>query len=106
MAVAFAPRPNFLHHFDPATCESLLRKVHAALRSGGHVIAVEFVCNPDRVSPPFADSFSLTMLMSTPHGDSYTFAELETMFRNAGFPTTREVPLAPSPSTAVIAAKP
>ena len=26
---------NFLHHFDPQTCESLLRKVHAALNEGG-----------------------------------------------------------------------
>src|ERR1044071_302557 len=26
---------NFLHHFDPPTCEKLLRKVHAALADGG-----------------------------------------------------------------------
>ena len=28
--------PNFLHHFDPATNEKLLRKVHAALADGRH----------------------------------------------------------------------
>jgi hypothetical protein len=28
---------NFLHHFDPPTCETLLRKVHAALARGGRL---------------------------------------------------------------------
>ena len=27
--------PNFLHHFDAATCEQFLRKVHAALAPAG-----------------------------------------------------------------------
>src|ERR1044072_15866 len=26
---------NFLHHFDPPTCEKLMRKVHASLKDGG-----------------------------------------------------------------------
>jgi hypothetical protein len=29
---------NFLHHFDTATCETLLRKVRAALGDGGVVV--------------------------------------------------------------------
>jgi len=76
---------NFLHHFDPETCEDLLRKVHGALADGGRAVTLEFVPNPDRVSPPQAAAFSLMMLGGTPAGDAYTFAELETMFRNAGF---------------------
>jgi len=36
-----------------ATNESLLRKVHAALKPGGVAITLEFVPNEDRVSPPF-----------------------------------------------------
>ncbi len=75
---------NFLHHFDPATCEALLRKVHAALAEDGRVITLEFVPNEDRVSPESAD-FSLIMLATTPLGDAYTFAELERMFNNSGF---------------------
>ncbi|MGH9930847.1 MAG: methyltransferase, partial [Pyrinomonadaceae bacterium] len=76
---------NFLHHFDVPTCETLLRKVHAALADGGKAVTLEFVPNSDRVSPPVAASFSLMMLGSTPTGDAYTFAELESMFKNAGY---------------------
>ena len=76
---------NFLHHFDPPTCEKLLRKVHAALNPGGTAVTLEFVPNEDRVSPPAAAAFSLMMLGSTTAGDAYTFSELDRMFRNAGF---------------------
>jgi SAM-dependent methyltransferase len=76
---------NFLHHFDPPTCETLLRKVHAALADGGRAVTLEFVPNPDRVSPPAAAAFSLIMLSTTPAGDAYTFPELEAMFAGAGF---------------------
>jgi SAM-dependent methyltransferase len=76
---------NFLHHFSPATNETLLRKVHAALKPGGRAVTLEFVPNDDRVSPPGAAAFSLMMLGGTAEGDAYTFAELDTMFRKAGF---------------------
>jgi SAM-dependent methyltransferase len=67
---------DFLHHFDPPTCVGLLRKVRAALRPGGRAAALEFVPNEDRVSPPIAAAFSLTMLASTTAGDTYAFHEL------------------------------
>src|SRR3954468_22509620 len=46
--------PNFLHHFDPPTCERLLRKVRAALAPGGRAVTLEFIPDDDRVSPPSA----------------------------------------------------
>src|SRR6266550_5118765 len=76
---------NFLHHFDPATCEKLLRKVYAALAPGGRAVALEFVPNDDRVTPPGAASFSFVMLGSTRAGDAHTFAEYRRMFEVAGF---------------------
>lgn len=76
---------NFLHHFDPATCEKVLRRVHAALRPGGRAVTLEFIPNEDRVSPPTAASFSLIMLASTDAGDAYTASELNRMFQNTGF---------------------
>jgi phosphohistidine phosphatase SixA/ubiquinone/menaquinone biosynthesis C-methylase UbiE len=76
--------PNFLHHFDPPTCERLLARVAAALAPGGRVVTVEFVPDEGRVTPPHAAMFSLVMLCSTPAGDAYTFAELDAMFRRAG----------------------
>ncbi len=96
---------NFLHHFDADTNVTLLRKVHAALKPGGRAVTLEFVPNADRVSPPEAATFSLTMLASTPAGDAYTFAELEEMFRNAGFADSSLIPLPPTPEQLVISTK-
>jgi SAM-dependent methyltransferase len=77
--------PNFLHHFDAPTCTSFMRKVHGALAPGGRAAIVEFVPNADRVTPPSAAAFSMTMLSSTPSGDAYTFAEIESIAKGAGF---------------------
>ena len=97
--------PNFLHHFDAPTCVRLLQKCHAALRENGRVAIVEFVPNPDRVSPPEAATFSLVMLVSTERGDAYTFAEFEQMLQEARFTSIEQHPLPPGVSTAIIATK-
>jgi SAM-dependent methyltransferase len=96
---------NFLHHFDPPTCETLLKKVHAALAEGGRAVTLEFVPNEDRVSPPDAAAFSVMMLGTTPSGDAYTFSELEQMFRNAGFSRSENHDLPPSIQQVVISHK-
>jgi ubiquinone/menaquinone biosynthesis C-methylase UbiE len=96
---------NFLHHFDPETCETLLRKVRAALADGGRVLTLEFVPNEDRVSPPIPATFSMTMLGSTPAGDAYTFDELEGMFRNAGFSRSELHALPASPQSLILSYK-
>jgi len=96
---------NFLHHFDAPTCETLLRKVHAALAEGGRAITLEFIPNEDRISPPDAAAFSVMMLGSTPSGDAYTFSELERMFANAGFVDSELHALTPTIQSAVISQK-
>jgi 2-polyprenyl-3-methyl-5-hydroxy-6-metoxy-1,4-benzoquinol methylase len=96
---------NFLHHFDPPTNETLLRKVHAALAAGGRAVTLEFVPNEDRISPPESAAFSMMMLGSTPSGDAYTFPELEGMLANAGFPRSELHELPPSIQRAVISEK-
>ena len=93
---------NFLHHFDPPTCERLLAKVWAALAEGGRAVSVEFVPNEDRVSPALPAAFSLVMLCCTPTGDTHTFAELDRMFRRAGFARSELHALPPSPEHAII----
>jgi SAM-dependent methyltransferase len=94
---------NFLHHFDPPTCTTLLRKVRAALKPGGRAATLEFVPNEDRVSPPMPATFSLTMLVGTPAGDAYTFSELEKLHRDAGFVRIAAQAVAMSPHTIVTA---
>ncbi|HVF56275.1 MAG TPA: class I SAM-dependent methyltransferase [Pyrinomonadaceae bacterium] len=96
---------NFLHHFDPPTCETLLRKVHAALAEGGRAVTLEFVPDEDRISPPATAMFALTMLGSTPRGDAYTFSELQQMFANAGFSRSEFHRLPPTPQQAVVSYK-
>jgi SAM-dependent methyltransferase len=94
---------NFLHHFDMAACEGLLRKVHAALVPGGRAVALEFVPNEDRVTPPGAAAFSFVMLGSTRAGDAYTFAEYRRMFEAAGFSGLALHELPPTDERVVIA---
>jgi 2-polyprenyl-3-methyl-5-hydroxy-6-metoxy-1,4-benzoquinol methylase len=96
---------NFLHHFDPPTCEKLLRKVHASLAEGGRAVTLEFVPNEDRISPPDAAAFSVMMLGSTPSGDAYTFSELERMCAHAGFSRSEIHELPPTIQQAVISQK-
>jgi ubiquinone/menaquinone biosynthesis C-methylase UbiE len=87
---------NFLHHFDKAACETLLKKVQASLKPGGQVVIVEFVPNEDRVSPTVPAAFSLIMLAETPGGNAYTFSEFQQMLRNSGFQNLELHPLEPT----------
>ena len=88
---------NFLHHFNQSMCVGLLKKVHGALKAGGRVATLEFVPNPDRVSPPMPAAFAMTMLTTTAEGDAYTFAELSAMYSEAGFKeiTAHSIPMSP-----------
>jgi SAM-dependent methyltransferase len=84
--------PNFLHHFDVPTCTTLMKKVRAALKPGGRAAILDFIPNADRVSPPTAAAFSMIMLVNTPSGDAYTYAEIESMAKNAGFARVEQSP--------------
>jgi 2-polyprenyl-3-methyl-5-hydroxy-6-metoxy-1,4-benzoquinol methylase len=96
---------NILHHFDLPTCEKLMRRVHLALKPGGKAITLEFVPNEDRVTPPTAAAFSLTMLANSDAGDAYTFSEYEKMFRNAGFAKSALRPVPEMPQQVIVSEK-
>jgi ubiquinone/menaquinone biosynthesis C-methylase UbiE len=96
---------GFLHHFDLATNEGLLRKIYAAMVPGGRAAILEFVPDEDRVSPPTTAKFSLTMLATTPSGDAYTFSEYERILRNAGFRSAALYPIPQSSHQIVLAVK-
>ena len=93
---------NFLHHFDPPTCERLLGRVVHSLKPGGMAVTLEFVPNDDRVTPPAAATFALTMLATTAAGDAYTFNEYQTMFRNAGLSRSMLHAVPESPQSVII----
>jgi hypothetical protein len=69
------------------------------------VAIVEFIPNPDRITPPQAAGFSLVMLATTPEGDAYTFEEFASMLAEAGFQKATAHSLPASVNQAVIAAK-
>jgi ubiquinone/menaquinone biosynthesis C-methylase UbiE len=96
---------NILHHFDPPGCEKLMRRVHTALKPGGKAVTLEFVPNADRISPQIPAAFSLVMLANTDAGDSYTFPELDKIFRNSGFANTTAYPIPEMPQTVLISEK-
>jgi len=93
---------NFFHHFDPPTCEKLMRKIHAALAPGGRCVTLDFVPNDDRVSPPMAAGFAMMMLGTTAAGDAYTFTEYETMFRNSGYTSSARHSLNRAAQTVIV----
>ncbi|MGE5357608.1 MAG: class I SAM-dependent methyltransferase [Bacteroidales bacterium] len=95
--------PNFLHHFDERTCTAFLRRIREALKDGGRVAALEFVPDEDRVNPPMAAAFALTMLGLTPAGDAYTFEEYRRMFGEAGLTDMRLHDLPPAVQRVVTA---
>jgi len=97
--------PNFLHHFDPPTCERILAKARDALAPGGRVVIVEFVPNEDRLGPPEAVRFSVVMLASTPAGDAYTYSQYQRMLEHSGFAPAALHDLLPSPNRVIIAAR-
>lgn len=96
---------NFLHHFDMPTNESLARKAHAALAPSGRLLTLEFIPEPDRVTPPPSATFAMTMLATTAAGDAYTFVEYERVFAAAGFARSEFHPLPPTTQQAVVSFK-
>jgi hypothetical protein len=72
------------------------------LKPGGRAAALEFVPNEDRITPPMAAAFSMTMLANTPAGDAYTFRELEAMYKEAGYGDITGHPIPKSPHTVVM----
>jgi cyclopropane fatty-acyl-phospholipid synthase-like methyltransferase len=93
---------NFLHHFDHETCIAFLARVRRSMTTGGRVVILEMVPNPDRVTPAVPARFSLTMLGGTPAGDAYTLDELRDQLEKAGFADVSSHPL-PTPETVVVA---
>ena len=55
---------NLLHHFVEAGCVDILRRLHASLKPGGRAITLEFVPNPDRVTPPTSPAFSIGRILA------------------------------------------
>src|SRR5262245_20464504 len=96
---------NFLHHFDVPTCERLAAKAHAALAPGGRALPLDFIPDPDRITPPSTATFALVMLATTARGDAYPFADYQAVFAKAGFLRSEFHPLQPTMQQVVVSYK-
>lgn len=74
-----------IHQNSPQENTELFRKIHRALVPGGCVLIRDHIMDEARTSPPAGAFFAINMLVATPAGDTYTFAEVQDMLEGAGF---------------------
>ncbi|HZL35143.1 MAG TPA: methyltransferase [Tepidisphaeraceae bacterium] len=96
---------HILHSEGADRSRALLAKTFRALRPGGTIAIAEFIPDDDRRGPTGPLIFAINMLVNTRTGDAFTFAELGSWLREAGFENVRQLP-APGPSPLVLADKP
>jgi 2-polyprenyl-3-methyl-5-hydroxy-6-metoxy-1,4-benzoquinol methylase len=94
---------NFIHHFDVPTNVGLFEKIRAAMKSGARMAIVEMAVNDDRVTPPGAGMFAMSMLTTTASGDAYSQREIASMCTRAGFHGVTHHSVPNTPQTVTIA---
>ncbi len=96
---------HILHSEGETRSKALLRKVFAALNSGGTIAIAEFLVNTDRTGPVASLIFAGNMLVNTDDGDTFSFEEISAWLKDAGFVNPRLLD-GPGPSPLVLATKP
>ncbi|MBV9123030.1 MAG: methyltransferase domain-containing protein, partial [Planctomycetes bacterium] len=95
---------HILHSEGEERSRKLLKKTFGALKSGGTIAIAEWLVNEDRTGPPPALMFAVNMLVNTEQGDTFSFGELKSWLREAGFKNARKFQ-AHHPSPLVLATK-
>ena len=96
---------HILHSEGPERSLRLLRKTFDALAPGGTIVISEFIPDEDRKGPPHTLMFAVNMLVHTDAGNTFTFREISSWLKQAGFKNPRLLQ-APAPSPLVLATKP
>jgi len=76
---------NILHIYSASENSRLFKRIHTSLKPGGRLILVDLFLKDNRTEPFDAALFSLTMLMFTATGRTYTFKETEGLLKMNGF---------------------
>ena len=92
---------NILHDWDIDTKTVLIRKAWDALPENGALIVIEDMIDDDRRVNAGALLMSLNMLIETPGGYNFSFADFEGWCRDAGFTRTERMTLAGSSGAAI-----
>lgn len=76
---------NILHIYSEQENLKLFKKIHKSLKPGGRLILVDLFLKENRTEPFDAALFSLTMLLFTATGRTYSFEETEKILQKNGF---------------------
>lgn len=76
---------NIIHGEGEQENTALIKRVYNALNNDGKIIIQDFILDNDKTSPSFPALFSLNMLLFTENGRSYSFQEIESWLKEAGF---------------------
>ncbi len=71
----------------------LLRKVHKSLTDGGRVVIRDSILDESRTKPASAAIFGVNMLVGTPSGRSYSYAEVKSLLEQSGFRDVHRIPI-------------
>jgi 3-hydroxy-5-methyl-1-naphthoate 3-O-methyltransferase len=96
---------HILHSEGTVRSRRLLERVLAALVPGGSIVIAEFTPNEDRRGPATPLIFGVNMLVNTEHGDVFTFSEIKSWLKEAGYRKVRQLEAA-GPSPLILADKP
>jgi ubiquinone/menaquinone biosynthesis C-methylase UbiE len=80
-----------IHQNSPEQNVALHEKVLRSLVPGGRLVIRDHVMSPDHTQPPGGAMFAVNMLVATPAGGTYTFAEIRETLAAAGFERMREI---------------
>ena len=95
---------HILHDWDLPTKRMLVQKAYDALPEGGAYIVYESIIDDERSKNAFGLLMSLNMLIETPGGYDFTGADCTAWMKEAGFRSTRVVPLV-GPNSMVVGLK-
>ncbi len=76
---------NILHIYSESENSRLFEKIHKSLKPDGRFILVDMFLKDNRTEPFDAALFSLTMLLFTATGRTYSFKETEKLLKKNGF---------------------
>lgn len=93
---------HILHSEGEARSRRLLERVHQAMAPGGTIVIGEFVVEEGRQGPSVPLIFAVNMLVNTDAGSTYTFKQIASWLKDAGFKRPRPLPV-PGPWPLVLA---
>ena len=92
---------NILHIYNEGQNKRILKKIHNALEPSGRIIINDLFLKDNRLEPYDAALFSLTMLLYTARGKTYTFEETEYLLKEIGFYNLIRIPISEGSSLIV-----